>query len=116
MATNGPLPDDLSADPMRRHVEQVAKSIRERTALMTEIGERTARIITEAVENYARQTETLMDFCQQTIDQCRSAAAQLEPLAGRPAQIDVDKMERELNAPAPIGRRQPMPSMPEPRR
>jgi hypothetical protein len=106
---------DNSADPMRRHAETLANSVRERAALVAEVGERTARIVTEAIENYARQTESVMAFCEQTAEQCKAAAAQLEPLAGRPAPIDTDKMEREIREAPVTMARMPMPSRGAPR-
>lgn len=117
MATNGELPPGTSSETMIRRGDDLAQSIRDRGALMTEIAERTARIVTEAVGNYARHTESFIAFCASTIEQSQAATAQLEPLAGRPSQIDVDRMEREMNAPAPAPRMPPrMPGSPEPRR
>jgi hypothetical protein len=86
---------DNSAEVMIQRGEALAQSIRDRAALMQEIGERTSRIVTEAVAQYARHTESFIAFCASTAEQSQAATAQLEPLAGRP-QIDTEKMEREL--------------------
>lgn len=114
MATNGGLPADNSAEVMIQRGEALAQSILDRAALMTEIGERTSRIVREAVGSYARHTESFIAFCASTIEQSQAATAQLEPLAGRPS-IDVDKMEREIGAPT-APRMPRMPGSPEPRR
>ena len=102
MATNGAD----TAEPMRQAAEILRQRIKERAQLVTDAGDRAGRIIVETIENYARQTEAAMAFCEDAVQQCLDASAQLEPLAGRqqPA-IDMDAMERETSAP-------PAPRMP----
>lgn len=95
MATNGP-DNPLSADPMRKQGEAMARSIREKAQQMMQNGERAASIIEAAIEDYAKQTEEVLQFFQATTDQCRALTA---PPPRTPPPVDVDAMEREISAP-----------------
>jgi len=94
---------DNSADTVRQQGKATAQAILDRAAMMNDMSERTARIIVEATESYARHIESFVAFCAQTEEQSRAITAQLEPFTGRPAPIDTDKMEREISQ-APVAR------------
>lgn len=105
---------DNSADAVRQQGKATAQAILDRAAVMNDMSERTARIIVEATESHARHIESFVSFCEQVEEQSRVITAQLEPLAGRPAQIDVDKIEREISAPPhPQGIARRMPGAPQ---
>ena len=91
MAANGPP----SAEPLRQQGEAMIRSIRERAQQMHQDGERAASIIGDAIENYARQTEEVLQFFRTTIEQCRALT---DPPRAVPP-VDVDAIEREINAP-----------------
>lgn len=109
-----------SADAVRQQGEATAKAILDRASVTLDMAERTARLIQEATESYARHIESFVNFCEQAEQQSRTITAQLEPLAARPNPIDTEKMEREMREPPggpPQMPRMPrMPGSPEPRR
>lgn len=108
MATDGQ--DNPPANALREHATRLAQEVINQAKTVDEVGERTARIIVEAVETYARKTEEVLALCEHNAAQVRALTAQLEPLAGR---INVDAIEREINAPPSLPR---VGRMPEPRR
>ena len=104
-----PVPN---ADALRQQADALVQAILDRAAVVTEVGENSARMVRQAIENYARHTEAFVHFCRQTTEQAVAATSQLEPLTGRPTTpIDTDKMEREIREAPPQSAAQ-MPRMP----
>ncbi len=93
MATNG---QDNPPNALRERAAELAQEVIRQTKTVDEVGERTARIIMDAVETYARKTEDVIALCEHSAAQIKALTAQLEPLAGR---INVEAIERELSAP-----------------
>lgn len=99
--TNGRQHDNLAPDSMRAHAEMLAQSIRKRADLVRQVGYETADLVVAAIERYAEQTESVLDFCEQTARQCEAATALLEPrqrstITAPPASANLEALANDI--------------------